>query len=362
MSQQRRHSDRITDEAALWFVRAQDSGFSADDHRELASWLAGSAEHVREYLSLAAITQDIHSLSSTPSVDELVELARGIADDDNVVALLGAGFTPPGPVAQPVTGVVTDAPVASTGARRPRLWATAATAVFAVAASALYFAMTGPIVYSTSIGEQVSFTLDDGSVVTLNAQSSLEVNYTEAQRSVRLIAGEALFDVARQLERPFQVFTERAIVRAVGTVFNVRYRGDDATVTVVEGIVDVQSPVTREPGQVMLPVRLTAGQQARVASGEVAVIDANVDKTTSWRERRLVFDSWALSATVQEFNLYNERRILIEDPRLRTRLISGTFSADDRESFALFLSEAGLAVSEMRSDGTILLRSVDDGR
>lgn len=364
MSQHERHLDRVTDEAALWFVRAQDPGFSSDDHKELASWLACSAEHVREYLSLAAITQDVQSLLSTPSADELIALAREAADDHNVVALLGADFTAVTPVARLGEYGASDSAALSPPARRSGLWASAATVVFAVAASALYFTMTSPIVYSTGIGEQVSFTLDDGSVVTLNAQSSLELNYTEAERNVRLIAGEALFNVAKYSERPFQVITERAIVRAIGTVFNVRYRGDDATVTVVEGIVDVQSPDspsgTRGRGQVMLPVRLTVGQQARVASGEVAVIDTNVDKTTSWRERRLEFDSWTLSAVVQEFNLYNERRILIEDAPLRARSISGTFSADDRESFTLFLSEAGLAVSETRSDGTIVLRSAND--
>lgn len=378
MSQRGRHSDRITDEAAVWFVRAQD--LSAGERKALASWLAGSAEHVREYLSLAAVTQDIRSLSSTPSVDELIELAREASDDANVVALLGPEFSS-------LDVEVTQTEPASTSApikvHRAALWATAATVFLAVAVSIFYFTTPGPVIYSTGVGEQMSFPLEDGSVVTLNAQSSLELAYTETERYVRLIQGEALFAVAKDADRPFQVHTGRTVVRAVGTQFNVRFRGEDTTVTVVEGIVEVRSgsdgadrsgraadvagsdhlagtgpPAVNKPSARPQLVRLTVGQQATVPSrsGQVAVTEIKVDKAMSWRERRLSFDAWPLSKVVDEFNLYNDQRILIQDAVLAEKSISGVFSADDRASFALFLDEAGLAVAETRADGTIVLR------
>lgn len=378
MNQHREHLDRITDEAALWFARAQDPEFSAADKKALADWLAGSAEHVREYLSVAAVTQDIRSLSSTPTVDDLIALAREASDDANVVALLDRGFS------SPVLKVARAD--ANKKRRRPALWATAATVLLTIAASTLYFVASGPDIYTTGVGEQMSFPMQDGSVATLNAQSSLELAYTEAERNVRLVQGEAFFAVAKDPDRPFQVHTERAMVRAVGTQFNVRFRGEDTTVTVVEGIVEVrpgsdggdrsgQGAYLGGPGNVPgngraainepiaepQLVRLTAGQQARVQplSGQVAVAEIKVDRATSWRERRLSFDARPLSKVVDEFNLYNDQRIVIWDNALAGRSISGVFSADDRASFALFLEEAGLAVVETRADGTIVLRNAN---
>jgi transmembrane sensor len=381
MSQHREHRDCITDEAALWFVRAQGPELSAAERRALASWLAGSAEHVREYLFVAAVTQDIRSLSSTPSVDDLIELAREATDDANVVALLSSGFS----------SLELEAARTAPGSKesrslrrgRPALWATAATLLLAIAASTFYVVTSGPVTYTTGVGEQMSFPLKDGSVVTLNAQSSLELAYTEAERSVRLVQGEALFAVAKNPDRPFRVLTERAVIQAIGTQFNVRFRGEDTTVTVVEGIVEVRLDSdgrhrsgkgtdlassdgltgdargsVNEPIADLQLVRLTAGQQASVSprSAQVAVAEIKVEKATSWRERRLSFDAWPLSKVVDEFNLYNDQRIVIQDRALAEKSISGVFGADDRGSFALFLDEAGLAVAETQADGTIVLR------
>lgn len=376
-----RRIDRITDEAALWFVRAQDPEFSGEDRKELASWLAASAEHIQQYLSVSSVTYEIREVAASYDVDELVALARDTVEDVNVVTLLGPDVSAPGRIDDPSIAVNNAA--ARRRRRRPVMWAAAASTVLAVVAGVLgYLQLTAPDpdVFTTGVGEQVSFPLADGSVVTLNARSTLRVAFTHEFRDIQLVAGEAMFDVEKDPERPFRVITERAVIRAVGTQFNVRNRGGNTTVTVVEGIVDVQSaPTSLRPlsGEVVEvpdetrperttadpspavsePTRLRVGQQARVDGGEVAVIETNVEKATSWRERRLVFESWALEDVVAEFNLYNNAQIVIADPRLAERAISGAFDADDRESFALFLSEAGLAAADTRPDGTIVLRT-----
>ncbi len=367
-----RRTDRITDEAALWYVKAQDPGFSTGDREELASWLAASAEHVREYLSVAAVTQDVRELAGAFDVDELLRLAQASADEANVVSLPDADVQVRSRVRSEVSDP--DPPKPTEVVRRRRLAVRSVAAALAIVAFLGIFYLNAPRadLYTTGIGEQLSFLLDDGSVVTLNAQSRLRVVYTDTSRDIHLTAGEAMFDVVGDPDRPFRVITERAVIQAIGTQFNVRHRGSGTTVTVVEGIVDVQlvpnprSPpgeVGEAPGEspaesssvVSRPTRLKVGQQARVSSGEVAVVDTNVQKTTSWRERRLVFDSWMLADVVDEFNLYNDQRIVIMDADLATRSISGAFSADDRDSFALFLSAAGIALSENRADGTIVL-------
>lgn len=367
-----RRRDRITDEAASWFVQARDSGFSSDDRKELASWLAASAEHVEEYLSLAAVSGEIRDAARGYDVDELVAIARDASYGADVVAL-------PWPEAAPrdVESAVNDENDNGRTRRRgrPFIWATAATMLAAAALSTFFFSTPDHNLYVTGVGEQASFPLEDGSIVSLNAQSMLRVEFSDEGRNVRLVSGEAMFDVAREPNRPFRVVTDGAMIQAVGTQFNVRYRGADTMVTVVEGVVDVQSTPPPPPSggaiaQLPAPdaarpadshtARLTVGQQARVASGEVAVIDTNVQEATSWRERRLVFDARPLEDVVSEFNLYNDDQFVISDAVLGDRVISGVFGADDRESFVLFLSAAGLADYEMQADGTIVLQTLED--
>lgn len=384
-----RRRDRITDEAALWFVRAQDPDFSANDREELASWFAASAEHVQEYLSVSAVTYEIHEAVGAYDVDRLVALAREASDDRNVVALLGGNVSTTSGLGDEAHGSNGAVPAGDGSVRsrsRPVLWSMAAGVVLAVFAGFYTYLerdAPDPDFYATGVGEQVSFPLDDGSVVTLNAQSKLRVEYSDEFRDIELLDGEAMFDVEKDPNRRFRVVTDRAVIQAIGTQFNVRNRGGDMTVTVVEGVVDVQStgrtstmgtsslpgsvaqlpassdpPVADSTPVVRQPTRLKVGQQARVNGGDVAVIETNVQEAISWRERRLVFDAWALEDVVIEFNLYNDQQFFIDDAALATRAISGAFSADDRESFALFLFEAGLAVPEKRADGTIVLRSV----
>ena len=365
------HRDRMTDHAALWFVRAQDPDFSRADREEFASWLAGSAEHVLEYLCLAAVSRDIHEASEHLDVDSLVALARQSGDDSNVVALMPRGL-----------GVGNDHGESRNRVPRPALWAAAAGLMITLLGGFWLFWSPSTVVHSTVVGEQLFFPLPDGSVVTLNARSLLEVHYTKSERMVRLVAGEALFEVEEDPDRPFRVITERAMIQALGTSFNVRHREERTTVTVVEGIVDVR-PLD-EPGEdngigretsndadAKTPwpanarsVRLTAGQQVLMDSqtARVTVTNADVADTTSWRERRLVFEARALSDVVSEFNLYSDRPIEIDDPDLASVLISGAFDADDPESFALFLSGAGIAVVEQDARGLILLRPPQEAR
>ena len=377
-----RRIDRITDEAALWYVKAQDPGFSASDREELASWLAASAEHVKEYLSVAAVTQDVRELAGAFDVDALLRLAQASADEANVVSLPDVGVQvdavqvdslPDAEIQRRSRPAVPESTKPSEARRwRPVVWSMAVTLTVVAVVGLVYLKLPRDDLYTTGVGEQVSFLLDDGSVVTLNARSRLRVVYTDTSRDIHLTAGEAMFDVVGDSDRPFRVITERAVIRAIGTQFNVRHRGSDTTVTVVEGIVDVQLvPNPRSPpgevgeapdesaaalsSVVSQPTRLEVGQQARVSSGAVAVVDTNVQKTMSWRERRLTFDAWTLADVVQEFNLYNDQHIVVIDADLAARSISGAFSADDRGSFALFLSEAGIASFESRADGTIML-------
>lgn len=364
-----RHGERIVDEAADWFSLLQDPESKPEDREAFAQWLSASAEHVREYLALTALRTNLSQLKSTQTVDELLQLAQsGHADNVIPLDLHGDRKTLSPPRAGEEEG--------ARGSGRARLYAIAA-GLAAIALTAFFFLRTNPntVTYTTERGEQKSFTLPDGSVVTLNAVSELKLNFTDKYRDIRLETGEALFEVAKNPHRPFRVLTNDAIIQAVGTRFNVYHRRADTTVSVVEGTVEIQ-PAHDEKNQsskpAPAPIRVIKGQRAHVdlasqlakldtasvvsaASQPVTVTAANTEADTAWRQRRLIFESKPLGAIVEEFNLYNDTRLTVTDPKLSDLQISGNFNANDPHSFALFLQEAKLATTEEKNNGTIQL-------
>lgn len=374
------YRDRIVDEAAAWFTRMEDLDPKVADREAFADWLRASAEHVREYLALMAMRADLGRLQ----VETLLRAAHSETAEtaENVVPLFESA-TGDADV-RPRALEVRSSPGERHGVRRPAL-RTVLAAMFVLAAVSLLWLSSevGSSVYRTGIGEQKSFALPDGSVVTLNAVSKLQVRYTASRRDVYLSSGEALFVVAKDTTRPFRVLTGRALIRAVGTRFNVYHRQQDTTVSVVEGTVEVQTlpgspgtwpafgsgaaravdapagvPSLNDNRPASMPVRVTRGQRAHLdsQSGAVAVALANLEADTAWRERRLVFDSSPLRAAVEEFNLYNDMRLVISDDALGAVEVSGSFYANDPRSFALFLEEAKLAALNVQGDGTIVLR------
>lgn len=388
-----KRSDVIAEEAAEYFVALQTP--DAKTKAEFIDWLKVSPEHVNEFLAVAALWDTLPKVSAQPSAEELIQLAAG---DQNVVALAKAQREDWSNVRSKSGGLDQQVPLGDAAqerrsstparesparggalqrARSPRLWASAASIVLAVAAAALYLQNMTADDYATALGEQTSIPLPDGSIVTLNTLSSIQVDYSEAFRVIHLVEGEALFEVSKDPERPFRVIAGSAVIQAVGTQFNVRsVAAEDVTVTVVEGIVDVSAKPSRnssgdvgrlsDAGEPALaaaiePIRLTVGQQARIESrsGQVAVIEVPaVEKAIAWQQRRLVFEHLSLKEVIDEFNRYNDPPIVIDDPELRNLPISGVFRSNDRESFVQFLSQMKLAESHMRADGTIALRSV----
>jgi transmembrane sensor len=219
--------------------------------------------------------------------------------------------------------------------------------------------------YTTQIGERLSITLGDGSTVELNARSKVRIRFSKVERDVELINGQALFEVAKDRARPFIVRSGEAVVRAVGTEFDVYRKRDATTVTVIEGRVAVLTP--RAPNSSALDtdranVDTSASRQMRnpavfVAAGEQVVVTnqvvrapqrADVAVATAWTQRRLVFEGSALSDVIEDFNRYNTRQLVIEDPQLNDFHVSGVYSSTDPASLIRFLrAQPGVEVVEM---------------
>lgn len=250
------------------------------------------------------------------------------------------------------------------------LSATAAT--LCITLLAVWF-VVAPSRYETGLGEQRSVVLDDGSIITLNTSSRIEVKYAERSRFIRLVRGEALFEVAHDTARPFDVSVGTAVVRAVGTQFNIDRRTDRTTVTVVQGSVKVMAEHERpqgsaagssDPSRESVSEVIAAAQRIVVTESGMSPPEriADLAPVTAWTQRQLVFENQPLSEVAAEFNRYNRHRILIEPGELQSQLVTGVFQAHDPASFLAFVSgvpgvrirttEAGDHVVYLNSFGT----------
>ncbi|WP_263143677.1 FecR family protein [Pseudomonas sp. RIT-PI-AD] len=178
--------------------------------------------------------------------------------------------------------------------------------------------------YRTQTGERRLIELADGSRVWLNSDSALSEDFSPGLRRLRLLRGEALFEVAKDPARPFVVEAAGGRVRAVGTRFDVDSRGPRVRVDVSEGVVQVDSA----GGQ---PVSLAAGQRLsyreRGAPGAVQPLD--LYSASAWQRGKLIFNRRPLGEVLDELERYLPGRILLTDRDLGRHRVSGVFDLDD---------------------------------
>ncbi len=331
------HEKLIFEQAAQWHLLMQRS---PDLNRRAAfdDWLMESRRHVRNYLLVAALDQAL------TRIDPRRELTMEVSAE----AVAGEAVVPLQAASRSTTNLPRRLPLSRTMNWR---WGMAGIAAMVLlAAVALFLPWSTADRYSTSIGEQQIIKLQDGSVMYLNTQSRVEVDYSDAARDIRLTRGEALFTVAPDAARPFRVSTSVAVVQAVGTEFNVYRHRTKTAIAVLKGRVQVSN--RRVSTQQPLPV--DAGQAATVASdGQITKEKVtDIQNAVAWRERRLVFRERLLGDIVLEFNRYNAApRIRIEGADATTRRYSGIFDAYDPESLAQVLSvDEDLAIERLGTE------------
>lgn len=308
-------ADDINRAAAEWAARA-DRGLTAAEDATLSAWLAGDRRREGAYLRMTAVL-----LSTEGAKAEAGETA-----------------------ARPSPRIV----------RRLWLGGGIAAALVGVASLAL---LERPEQLDTRRGEKRVVTLDDGSVITLNTATRLNVRYTAARRSITLERGEALFDVAKDPARPFVVRAGNTQVRAVGTSFTVgRLADQPVQVLVREGVVEVSADRSARQG----PMRIAANTRAVVARDMAPMVIAKVEpaevsRVLAWRQGRLVFAGESLSSAVAQFARYSDVRIVVADPDLAGRGVAGVFEANDPVGFAQAVALSLNARVEVRAGEVLIL-------
>jgi transmembrane sensor len=395
-----RFNMQIYEEACEWFIECRAGDLGDASRSELDRWLRMSPEHLSAYLEIAAIWSEGPSLDPSNKWDLDALISQAAEDPGNLVTLTRArrsspirsaeeavAATPLGDAASPETTSVGRGQVvvrelntlerrsASPRRRHVFLIAACVATLTLMAGAAVWLALSRDPVYLTKTGVQRSLALTDGSTIELNSRSKIQVRYSEHERTVELLEGQALFHVAKDVARPFFVRSGEMSVRAVGTKFDVYKKSSGTVVTVVEGRVAVLSgseepaPGTNDPAagaqRPPLPalrsadatglagsIILVAGEQGIVTRKTVRKTEhPNVPSATAWTQRKIVFDSTSLTEVAEEFNRYNDRELVIDRSALGNLHISGVFSSTDPASLIRFLRQRpGLRITETAAE------------
>ncbi|MDE2051073.1 MAG: FecR domain-containing protein [Gammaproteobacteria bacterium] len=209
--------------------------------------------------------------------------------------------------------------------------AAAATAVLVVATGWSVLRTQGYVAqtYQTATGQERDVVLPDGSIVGLNTQTELEWVGSPHDRRVRLIRGEAYFQVVHDPSRPFRILLAHSEVQVLGTRFDVyQMANGDVRVSVVSGTVAVEGLDNGVGATPSWSRRLTAGQQIEYSPvgllADVHTIAAQ--KVIRWREGILETQGEPLSDFVSDLTRYTTERIVIADPRAAVQKVGGAFS------------------------------------
>lgn len=284
-------------EAADWFARLCDAAASDADRRAWQAWLDAAPEHARAWARVEAIAQPFSQLCAhappTCSRQALLEARR--TPRRQVLRLLGAGG-------------MTLGSLALLGKAIPRTlqWQILATLHADTA---------------TGVGEIRFLKLDDGSRLTLNTTTQVQIDFTDDWRRVVLYEGEIMLDSgadAGRRRRPLIVETIHGRITALGTRFSVLRVDEQTRVSVFDGAV----LLVPEAGS--MPVRINAGSSGVLSSAHAATAGAALAAREGWATGQLVADDVALGDFLGELGRYTAIQLEVA-PDIRDLRLVGVY-------------------------------------
>lgn len=336
----------IEAEAALWVVRLDDGNMSAESYAEFQAWQRRSPYH-REALSrLTTLWSDFDILQDT---------ASPFHENDSSA------------------GSVKAPPIRAVAWRR--LGSIAAGAVVMLGAAYWYSKSHHPaskpadilasIVrqhYETAVGTQQTVNLPDGSKVSINTDTSLDVVFSATRRDVYLRRGEAFFDVVHNVERPFTVVANKRLIRDIGTAFGVRLMDHVVEVAVAKGSVELaHSGGASGSSQKRLGV-FTAGYNIafdqKIERSE-QISEEDMSRKLSWREGILDYDGEPLSKVLADFSRYSGIDFELRDNSLKDFPVGGHFEISKLDKVFLALTNFGLRAKWLDPKHVVLYSAKD---
>lgn len=258
--------------ATEWFALLLDDGATPTDRANFRAWLEQSAAHAAAYAELERLWLGASALPEAPKPTS--PLRRNILKSGGALALLATAGT----------------------------------------VSAIYL-QPAAADYRTGVGETARFILPDGSIAELSTASAIALTFTDEQRQVTLLEGEAFFTVAPDTGRPFAVDCEELRSTALGTQFSVARRGNGIVVAVSQHAVRVSAPAQVQDVQ--------EGQSVLFANGELsAPMQTDVASQISWRDGKLVFISTPFEEVVSTLGRWRRGKMIVMDKALARRPVS----------------------------------------
>lgn len=297
--------EAVEQQAERWFARLRSEGCSTAEHRDFDAWLAADATHALAYARTERLWNELGSLSDDIELTRARHAARRAAQSSM-----------------------------RHNAKWRRVMIAASFAGALIVAMSFWFLGDHSTTqrYTTAHGEQRSVMLADGSRVMLNTDTVLDVKLGARVRSVHLMQGEALFDVVHDAAHPFVVHASGNVISDLGTRFDVNDGGEQTTVTVLDGSVNV------ERGN--HTAQLNRGQQLVAGDGIWRQAAADPAVTASWSRGQLAFSATPLGQAVADANRYAQEQLVIADPRLDAIEVSGEFRIGNTQAFLRALESA----------------------
>lgn len=206
---------------------------------------------------------------------------------------------------------------------------------------------------ATSTGEIRRVALADGSVVTLGPDTTLAIHFSEDRREVTLLDGMAFFEVARDPARPFSVLSGAVSATAIGTAFDVSSEQGATSVSVDEGVVEVRAPDAMLAGGARLTVGdwITLDPALRTVSRGVR----DVSQIGSWRDGMIIAEGETVAAMVSRIARWQPGRVIIADPFLGSRMVSGVFDlSNPTRALEAVVSPFGAKVRRIGAYATVI--------
>ncbi|MCX2681990.1 FecR domain-containing protein [Galbibacter sp. EGI 63066] len=234
--------------------------------------------------------ESIHKEAKPANFEHLFDVAEGWAETDKKIK--GARQTK----------------TVQLKAFRVRQWSIAASIVFLIGLGSIVFMNLNATVNVQTADFAKTIHLDDGSVVVLNKNTELAYpKKFDSQKRTLSLKGEAYFNVASNLEQPFEVSVDNILVTVLGTSFDIKSKEDDYTEVIVKtGKVSVYSEIDSKE------VILLPGEKAIYHKNQLVKAPNENNKISEWKTGVLIFEDKPLSQIIIELEKYYKNRIVVE--------------------------------------------------
>lgn len=289
-------AEEVQQQAAEWLTVLMSDEASEAEHAAWQRWRGADPEHERAWQHIDAVSRRFNGLHRSAAAQALAGTQQQAVNGKRRQLLAWLGVAAGGGMLAAQTGT----------------W----DGVRALRAD-----------YRTATGERREVVLDDGSVLSLNTGSAVNVRFDDKRRLIELLAGEILVSSGHGAGRaaPLVVATREGLVRALGTRFVVRQQDGVSTVEVFESAVEIRPRDSADA-----PLLLAAGRGvafSRHAPDAPHAIDAYAD---AWSRGQLIVDDVTLGDFLADLARYRPG-VIDCAPAVAQLRLSGVFPLADTQ-------------------------------